>query len=69
MPQITITKKWILEKPGFSQVEIRALSNGTYQMLGHRSCRGDERWFDLNYSEYEIMEYVDLYGRDAWKDF
>jgi len=61
---LTITNRWILKRSGYSDVEIRSLSDGSYQMLGYRYSKGEERWFDLNYSEEEILNYVELYGKD-----
>lgn len=64
---INIINHWILERKNWSPVEIRSLSNGKYQMLGHRSVKGDERWMDLNYPEGEILNYIEMYGRSLWE--
>lgn len=63
---ITITNHWTLQRKGYCDLEIRSLSDGTYQMLGYRYSRGEERWVDLNYSEEEILRYVELYGKDYY---
>ena len=67
MSSITILNHWTLKRQGYSDVEIRALSDGSYQMLGYRSIQCDERWFNLNFTEDEILRYVELYGKDVWQ--
>ena len=64
---ITLTGHWLLKKNGYSDVEIRGLSNGEFQMLATRNSRGDERWSDLKYSSEEILEYIQDYGVSLWE--
>ena len=56
------TKHYILQKDGFTNVEIRKML-GVWEILSYRNKHTmGTRWKKLDYTEYEILKYIELYG-------